>query len=214
MSPPPPTPTPLLHGSCACSAVRYASTALPSSISNCHCGACRKRSGGPYITWADLPRAALTWIPSPSPSSTLTHPSSPDVPKPGDSPTSAASQPAPHAPAPPDSLTLVSSPLATRGHCARCGSPVSMAYHCLPETVSVAVGTVDAVEGGMGRLRVGSDIFVGKRAGWDGGKEGGEDGRERWEGFPEGLGLRVERWREERGRKGKGEGGEGERDGP
>ncbi len=36
-------------GSCLCGAVKYTVTSLPSSAGACHCGTCRKWSGGIYI---------------------------------------------------------------------------------------------------------------------------------------------------------------------
>ncbi len=39
-------------GRCLCGAVRYVARGAPKSVSNCHCGMCRRASGGPFITFA------------------------------------------------------------------------------------------------------------------------------------------------------------------
>lgn len=43
-------------GRCLCGAVRYVARGAPKSVSNCHCGMCRRASGGPFITFARYAR--------------------------------------------------------------------------------------------------------------------------------------------------------------
>ncbi|KAK5110910.1 hypothetical protein LTR62_005448 [Meristemomyces frigidus] len=82
------------------------------------------------------------------------------------------------------------SELATRGFCGACGSTLSMQYHCYPDKIHLAVGSV--VEGGEGLPLVGNHIFVGEKAGW---YVIPEDGVARWEGFDPGFRAVLERWR-------------------
>ncbi|OJD23481.1 hypothetical protein ACJ73_05167 [Blastomyces percursus] len=49
-------------GGCACSYLRYTSTALPSSLSHCFCVECRKSAGGPFQTYVRFPTTAITWL--------------------------------------------------------------------------------------------------------------------------------------------------------
>src|SRR6266536_2534349 len=52
------------------------------------------------------------------------------------------------------------SEMATRTHCAECGSPISMQYKCQPDQISIAAGTIDE-ESVKGKLpKVGAHIFV------------------------------------------------------
>lgn len=51
------------EGGCACGHVRFRVTGAPSgSVGNCHCRACQKASGAPFMTWAIFPKAQVAWI--------------------------------------------------------------------------------------------------------------------------------------------------------
>jgi hypothetical protein len=46
--------------SCLCGAVRFqVRTSEASAMEHCHCGMCRKAHGASFVTWIDVPRAAL-----------------------------------------------------------------------------------------------------------------------------------------------------------
>lgn len=47
--------------SCACGAVRAVSTARVDQLQHCHCRMCRSIHGTPFVTWAPLPEAAVSW---------------------------------------------------------------------------------------------------------------------------------------------------------
>ena len=49
----------MIEGSCLCGAVQFRTEAEPKGASMCHCGQCRKQSGGIWSS-AFVPRAALT----------------------------------------------------------------------------------------------------------------------------------------------------------
>ncbi|KAI1944032.1 hypothetical protein LOZ66_000620 [Ophidiomyces ophidiicola] len=56
----------VLKGGCACSKIRYTSTAMPEWVHNCLCITCRKASGAPYQTFAGyFLRSAVTWTTEP-----------------------------------------------------------------------------------------------------------------------------------------------------
>ena len=42
------------EGGCFCGAIRYEFDGTPSRITNCHCLHCRRTSGAPYLTWAEV----------------------------------------------------------------------------------------------------------------------------------------------------------------
>ena len=46
--------TALFGGSCACGRIFFESSVLPERVHNCHCVTCRKISGGPYQSFADV----------------------------------------------------------------------------------------------------------------------------------------------------------------
>lgn len=57
--------TPATHshaGGCLCGRVRYRIDAPLEDIAHCHCGMCRKSSGGIVTTWVTVPREAFAWI--------------------------------------------------------------------------------------------------------------------------------------------------------
>ncbi len=45
-----------LEGGCLCGAVRYAVTGPPERSAICHCGICRRETGGPFVAWGIWPR--------------------------------------------------------------------------------------------------------------------------------------------------------------
>jgi hypothetical protein len=54
-------PDAVIEGSCACGRIKYAGSKMPTSMTNCHCRQCQKLAGAPYLTWAAVERASLTW---------------------------------------------------------------------------------------------------------------------------------------------------------
>ena len=54
-------PSAVIEGSCACGRIKYKGSEVPTSMTNCHCGSCRKQAGAPYLTWASLPAASVSW---------------------------------------------------------------------------------------------------------------------------------------------------------
>lgn len=51
-----------ISGKCACGAVTYEiSAGADIAVANCHCRACRRSTGGTYVTWATVPRSAFQW---------------------------------------------------------------------------------------------------------------------------------------------------------
>ena len=55
------TPT-LLHGGCACGAVRYEAAATPFHRTLCHCVDCRRATGAPAVAWFSVAADALRWV--------------------------------------------------------------------------------------------------------------------------------------------------------
>lgn len=50
-----------LTGGCQCGAVRYALASRPAAPGICHCRMCQKASGGPFMSFARVPDADVTW---------------------------------------------------------------------------------------------------------------------------------------------------------
>lgn len=48
-------------GGCLCGRVRYRIDAPLDDIAHCHCGMCRKSSGGIVTTWVTVPCETFTW---------------------------------------------------------------------------------------------------------------------------------------------------------
>lgn len=46
-------------GGCACGAVRYTVTGLPSPVTLCHCESCRRHAGAPVVAWVTFPLRAV-----------------------------------------------------------------------------------------------------------------------------------------------------------
>ncbi|AOV16248.1 aldehyde-activating protein [Acidihalobacter aeolianus] len=52
----------MIEGRCACGACRYRIDAAGlDDVAICHCGECRRSTGGTHVTWASVPRAAFQW---------------------------------------------------------------------------------------------------------------------------------------------------------
>src|SRR5260221_5717193 len=60
-------PTTPFTGGCACSAIRYASTATPVVMLHCHCRDCQQASGGPFFAFVFLPTETFKLFPSSPP---------------------------------------------------------------------------------------------------------------------------------------------------
>lgn len=50
------------EGSCQCGRVRYRVRGPIAVLANCHCTDCRKNSGAAFVTWAEFPRSAFTFV--------------------------------------------------------------------------------------------------------------------------------------------------------
>jgi hypothetical protein len=72
----PDTKNPTLTGGCQCGAVRYALTAQPERAHLCHCRACPKAVGGPFVGLAPVRRRDFAWtrgVPGSFASSSIAH---------------------------------------------------------------------------------------------------------------------------------------------
>lgn len=52
----------MLHGKCSCGAVTFALDALPRDVHYCHCGQCRRATGGPFAVLVWCEDAKLSWF--------------------------------------------------------------------------------------------------------------------------------------------------------
>lgn len=50
----------MIEGGCFCNKTRYTIEDGDYPIVNCHCTICRKTSAAPFVTWAVVPKTALT----------------------------------------------------------------------------------------------------------------------------------------------------------
>ena len=50
-----------LTGGCQCGAIRYALKSKPKEPGICHCRMCQKAGGGPFMAFAGVPDADVTW---------------------------------------------------------------------------------------------------------------------------------------------------------
>lgn len=57
----PRSPNHAVEGSCACGQIKYTGSEMPMSMTNCHCRQCQKLGSAPYLTWAAVDKASLTW---------------------------------------------------------------------------------------------------------------------------------------------------------
>jgi hypothetical protein len=97
--------TTTLTGGCQCGRIRYEAALDSDEAYLCHCGMCRKATGGVSIAFVNLPKAAVTWT------------------------TQAPEQ-------------YRSSPIAYRGFCVTCGTPLTFAF---PDSdkMDLTVGSFD-----------------------------------------------------------------------
>lgn len=51
-----------LTGGCLCGRIRFETSGMPRHTSYCHCGMCRRSTGGPFAVYADFPRQAVRFI--------------------------------------------------------------------------------------------------------------------------------------------------------
>lgn len=95
-------------------------------------------------------------------------------------------------------IKLSASPIAIRGSCRRCGSPLFMKYHCRPDGTSVTMGIADEGTAVGAMVRPKEHIFLSEKAGWWEISE--SDGLERHEAFNEPFQRRLAEW-EAQGKK-------------
>ena len=50
------------EGGCLCGSVRYRVTGEPVATTLCHCGSCRKASGGTNVAWAVFAKRDFEWL--------------------------------------------------------------------------------------------------------------------------------------------------------
>ena len=50
------------EGGCLCGAVRYCVSGEPIATTLCHCGSCRRASGGTNVAWAVFDRESFEWL--------------------------------------------------------------------------------------------------------------------------------------------------------
>jgi len=51
-----------MEGGCCCGAVRYRIDGVPRRVAHCHCLHCRRTSGAPFLTWAEVSSAQFTYL--------------------------------------------------------------------------------------------------------------------------------------------------------
>ena len=163
----PPGKTPVLHGSCACGQCIVSACTLPISVTLCHCIACRKVSGAPFLCFGRFHNDALEWSSSPLGS---------------DAPIKET----------PSRRLIQGCPIAIRGSCGKCGSPLFMKYHCRPDGTSIAMGIVDN-PGVIGKMpQPTAHIFLKEKAEWWSLPD--NDGLARYDSFDEAYEKRFEEW--------------------
>jgi hypothetical protein len=94
-----------MTGGCQCGRVRYAAQIDSDEAYLCHCGMCRRATGGVSIAFRNLKKADVTWTAA-----------EPDY--------------------------YVSSPIARRGFCARCGTPLTFEFPD-SENMDLTIGSFD-----------------------------------------------------------------------
>lgn len=157
----------LIRGSCACGKTIYDSCTLPLSVTLCHCIDCRKASGAPFLSFGLFHNEAVHW-------------SSPDP---------CVDPPIKQTPS---RIFVEGTPIAIRGSCGNCGSPLFMKYHCRPDGTSIVMGIVDdhSVVGLMPKPK--EHIFLREKAAWWRMPE--DDGLARHDAFNEPFQKRLKEW--------------------
>jgi len=54
-----------IKGSCACKRIQYETQSSPLSVTACHCGACQRVSGAPFLAFVGFRATDLTWTQQP-----------------------------------------------------------------------------------------------------------------------------------------------------
>jgi hypothetical protein len=96
------------QGGCLCGALRYRAARLPRSVHYCHCGMCRRATGGPFAVLAWFVRDDVSW----------------------------------------EGTALKvrrSSPIAERGFCGECGTPLFLRYDGRND-IALTAGSLDHPE--------------------------------------------------------------------
>ncbi|KAL9046736.1 MAG: hypothetical protein Q9214_000501 [Letrouitia sp. 1 TL-2023] len=165
---------PVLRGSCACGKCTYNSATLPTSITLCYCTTCRKISGAPFLPFGNFDNSAVRWTDETQ--KTMENPRSiKDV------------GGRLHPP-----MSLQRSPIAYRGACSDCSSPLFMKYHCEPSMISIPMGTMDDASV-VGKLPVLSQhIFLSEKATWWDAPS--DDKAARYETFSDGFEDQLREW--------------------
>ena len=52
----------MLTGGCFCGEIRYEAGGTPSHETSCHCSACRRTTGAPFVAWFTVPRSAFRLV--------------------------------------------------------------------------------------------------------------------------------------------------------
>lgn len=145
----------------------YQSSTLPISITLCHCTACRKASGAPFLSFGRFHKTALHWSTT-----------SPD----GKLPLKITPSP----------ISEQGVSMAVRGSCGDCGSPLSMKYHCYPDDTYVAMGTVDESKVVGSIVKPTEHMFLREKARWW--ELANDDGLAKHEGFDQPFQDRLRAW--------------------
>lgn len=104
----------MLTGGCACGDVRYVVSGPISDSTNCHCNACRRASGAPFVSWFSVPRHALVF-------------------------TARAGEP----PGANEGVERASSEHAHRRFCPRCGTALTFRSSETPDEIDVTTASLD-----------------------------------------------------------------------
>jgi hypothetical protein len=95
-----------LRGQCLCGHVRYEVDGPPLRVHYCHCGMCRRATGGPFAVLVWVRRDNVRWTPQPP-------------------------------------AVRRSSPVAERGFCPECGTPLLLSYDGRGD-IALTIGSLDS----------------------------------------------------------------------
>ena len=165
----------VLDGTCACSAIRFSSVCLPMGSSVCHCSACRKISGAPFVVFGLFPNDSVTWSTNTVDASSGNEHNVKDD---GGALTA-------------EILLTRSSKVGQRGTCKKCGSPLWMKYHCRPDGLSIPLGLIDRANDVGESMNPTEHIFLNSKVSW---LPLPDDGLERHAEFDEPFRRRLEQW--------------------